>query len=132
ATLNQGNSVARLISNSEIEAYGPRFLFEYFRPVGHTKIEFVTSFGTSVMFGDRNQFVVNTVDGVSSQLQGNEFLTILDFFSGIQFNKNIAEKRSFFGRVGVDYSTWIGGGTAGDPQGDFGLRGFSFTLGYNR
>ncbi|MFT5299662.1 MAG: hypothetical protein ACI814_000435, partial [Mariniblastus sp.] len=35
-------------------------------------------------------------------------------------------------RLGFTYETWLGGGTGTDPQGDFGLRGFSFGLGYNR
>jgi hypothetical protein len=127
-----GGALGTLLSTSDIEAYGPQLTFEYYRPVGHTKIEFLTSFGASVLFGDRNQAVQNSVSGDVDNIQGNEFITTFNFFSGAQYKKNIAENRALFGRLGFTYSTWIGGGTANDPQGDFGLRGFAFTAGYNR
>ena len=115
-----------------MEAYGPKLLLEYYRPVGHTKMEFMTTFGASVLFGDRNQSVVNTVTGEVSNIQANEFITTLDFFGGIQYRKFFAEKRAFFARAGLNFQTWIGGGTAVNPQDDFGMRGFSVLLGYNR
>ena len=133
AELRSGGAVlGQLTSNSDMRAYGPRFLFEYYRPVGHTKLEFVTSFGGAAMFGERDQFVSNSSTGEFSRVGADEFLTTTEFSSGVQFKKMIAENRGFFGRFGFQYQVWHGGGTAVDAQDDFGLRGFVFALGFNR
>lgn len=133
ATLTQGaTTIGRLNSRSDMRAYGPRFLFEYYRPVGHTKLEFITKFGGSVLFGERDQFVENTLAGDFSRVGADEFLTTTEFYSGLQVKKMVAEKRGFYGRIGFQYQVWHGGGTAVDAQSDFGLRGFAFGVGYNR
>jgi len=46
--------------------------------------------------------------------------------------KNVGENRNVYGRFGYMNQTWLGGGTGSDPQGDFGIRGFTFGIGYNR
>lgn len=127
-----GGGVTTLQTRSDMRAYGPKFTLEYYRPVGHTKLEFITTVGGSVLFGQRDQFVENTQAADFSRVGADEFITNVNFTSGVQYKHNIAEKRAVFARLGVVYSTWIGGGSALDPQGDFGLRGFSFGVGYNR
>lgn len=134
ATLTDAGGVVlgTLNSRSDMRAYGPRFTFEYYRPLGHTKLEFVTSVGGSVLFGRRDQFISNSLSEDFSSVGSDEFLTSVEFSSGVQYKHNIGEKRSVYARLGGNYSTWIGGGSAVDSHGDFGLRGFSFAVGYNR
>ncbi len=133
SSLLQGSTtLGSLSSSSDMRAYGPRLMFEYFRPIGHTKFEFLTSFGGSVLFGERDQFVSNTVTGDFSRVGADEFLLTSAFSAGVQYNKRFAEKRSVYGRFGFISQAWLGGGTAVNAQDDFGLRGFSFSVGYNR
>jgi len=127
-----GSEIGRLNSRSDLRAYGPKFAMEYYRPVGHTKLEFVTAVGGSVMFGQRDQFIQNTATGDVSRIGADEFVTTIDFLSGVQYKKMTAENRAYYAQLGMVYQTWIGGGTANDPQGDFGVRGISFAVGYNR
>ena len=119
-------------SRSDFRGFGPKFTLEYYRPIGHTKLEFVTTVSGGVAIGRRDEFVDNSLGQGFSRAGADEILTSIEFFSGAQFKKEIAENRSVFARIGTTYSTWLGGGTANDPQSDFGLRGFSFDVGYNR
>ena len=133
ATLtNGGVEIGSLNSRSDLRAYGPKFGIEYYRPVGHTKLEFLTAVGGSVMFGQRDQFVQNTATNDISRIGADEFVTAIDFMSGVQYKKMVAENRAYYARLGMTYQAWIGGGTANDAQGDLGLRGISFAVGYNR
>ncbi len=134
ATLTDSGAaqVGRLRARSDLHAIGPQFKFEYFRPVGHTKAEIVTGFGGSVLFGRQDQLVVNTASGNLSRIGADEFVTNFDFFSGAQYKHLIAENRYWFARGGLIAQSWLSGGTAISPQDDFGLRGFVFTVGYNR
>lgn len=129
---NVGGQIGVFNSRSDFRGFGPKFTLEYYRPVGHTPLEFVTTISGGAVYGRRDQFVDNTLGQGFSRAGADEFLTTIEFNSGLQFRQNIAENRSFFGRVGVTHTTWLGGGTAVDPQSDFGLRGISFTVGYNR
>ena len=92
----------------------------------------MTAFGGAVLFGQRDQLITNSETGFESRLGADEFLTIVDFYVALQYSKTIGENRSFHGRFGFLNQTWIGGGTASFPQGDFGLRGLTFGIGYNR
>ena len=134
ANLTDGSSnpIGSLRVRSDMRAYGPQLKLEYFRPVGHTKIEFLTSFGTSVLFGKRDQFVVNSANGNLSRIGADEFLTIFDFFAGAQYRKMTAENRHWFVRGGFITQAWLNGGTAILPQDDFGLRGLTMSVGINR
>jgi hypothetical protein len=133
ATLSDsGGTIAELRTRSDLQGFGPSFAIEYFRPIGHTKLEIVTSVGGSLLFGQRDQFVQNSQTGDFNRIGADEFLTTADLLTGVQYTKMVAENRGFFARLGLNYQTWMGGGTAVEPEGDFGLRGFSFTLGYNR
>lgn len=128
-----GNNVLdTLQSTSDFRGFGPKFGIEYYRPLGHTPFEFVTSFNGTGLFGRRDQFVNNTTDLVQRRFGADEFVTVLDFVSGLQYKKTIAENRSWFARVAFVHQSWLGGGTAVDPQGDFGLKGFTFGVGFNR
>ncbi len=124
--------VGALRARSDTRVFGPRFLLEYFRPIGHTRLEFLTSVGGSVMFGEQSQTIQNTAGPSQSRLNAQEFMLTIDYFSGVQYRKMFAENRYLFARGGVLYQAWIHGGTAVLPQDDFGLRGFSFTAGVNR
>lgn len=127
-----GAEIGSLISRSDLNAWGPEFALEYYRPIGHTRLEFLTTFGGSAMFGGRDQFVSNTATGEFDRLESDDFVTTIDFLAGVQYKKMTAENRSVYARLGLNYQTWIGGGTAVNPEGNFGLRGFSFGVGYNR
>ena len=130
--VSAGGAIETLNSTTDLRAWGPRANIEYYRPVGHTPLEFVTAFGGAVLFGQRDQLITNSETGFESRLGADEFLTIVDFYVALQYSKTIGENRSFHGRFGFLNQTWIGGGTASFPQGDFGLRGLTFGIGYNR
>ena len=119
-------------SRFDFRGFGPKFTLEYYRPIGHTKLEFVTSGSGAVALGRRDEFVDNSLGQGFSRVGADELLTSIEFFTGVQFKKQTAENRAIFARFGTTYSTWLGGGTANDPQSDFGLRGFTFDIGYNR
>ena len=121
-----------LTTNTDLRVLGPRVIIEYFRPVGHTPFDLVTAFGGSVLFGQRDQFVLNSETGAFNREGADEFLTLLDFSVSLQYSKTIGENRSVRGRIGFVNQTWIGGGNALNPQGDFAIRGFIFGIGYNR
>ena len=128
-----GNNVLdSLVSTSDFRGYGPKFGIDYYRPVGHTPFEFITSVTGTGLFGRRDQFVDNTAGLVERRFGADEFVTVVDFNSGLQYKKTIAENRSWYARVAFVHQSWLGGGTAVDPQGDFGLKGFTFGVGYNR
>lgn len=130
---DSGNvEIGSLLGRSDMHAWGPQFAFEYFRPIGHTKFEFMTRFGGSALFGHQDQLVENSVSGDLSRVGADEFMTMFDFLLGGQYRKSFAEKRSVRVRAGLMFQSWLGGGTAILPQEDFGLRGFSISVGYNR
>ncbi len=126
AVIRSGNST------SDIRALGPRLRIEYFRPVGHTPLEFITSFGGSLMFGKRDHFVTVTDSGSFTRRDVDELLTTVDFLTGIQIRKRLNETDSVFARISFINQSYNNGGSAGQPDDDFGLRGFSFLAGLNR
>lgn len=123
---------ARLVGTSEFQGIGPRFGLDYFRPVGHTPLEFATSATASLLFGNRDQKISNEFSSEFSNIGADEFITTIDIFAGLQTRRMRGEKRSTFARVGYVNQSWLGGGTANDPSGDFGLQGISFAFGVNR
>ena len=127
-----GNVIGSLLSTSDLRAYGPKFRLEYYRPIGHTKLEFITKVGGGVLFGNRDQIIVNTGLPAVNRFSANELALTGDFYGGVQFKQNTAENRAYYVRLGVTHQTWIGGGTAVDAQETFGLRGFAFEVGLNR
>ena len=128
-----GNNILdSLVSTSDFRGFGPKFGIDYYRPVGHTPLEFITSVTGTGLFGRRDQFVNNTAGLVERRFGADEFVTVVDFNSGIQYKKTTGENRSWYARVSFVHQSWLGGGTAVDPQGDFGLKGLTFGVGYNR
>ena len=127
-----GAVLAQLSNNSEVNAFGPRFGIDYFRRVGHTPMQLVASATSALLFGDRDQQVTNTLTGESSAVGADEFITHFDIFFGLQMRRYRGEKRNTAMRIGFVNQSWIGGGTAIDPNDDFGFQGISLTLGFNR
>lgn len=127
-----GAAVGGLTNTTDFRGYGPQFALEYFRPVGHTPLTLVTSFGGKGLFGRRDQFVSNDVGNVERRFGADEFITVIDFAGGVQMKKMVADGRYWTAKVGYLHQSWLGGGTAVDPQGDFGINGFTFGIGYNR
>ena len=130
--VSAGATLETLQSTTDLRAFGPKAALEYYRPIGHTPFEFVTSFGGAVLFGQRDQFVTNSETGLVNRVGADEFLTIIDFLVAVQYTKTIGENRSWYGRFGFLNQTWIGGGNPAFTDGDFGLRGLTFGIGYNR
>lgn len=127
-----GNILDSLDNTTDFRGFGPQLGIDYYRPVGHTPLEFVTSFSGLGLFGRRDQFVNNTAGIVERRFGADEFIAMLDLTSGIQYKKTVAENRAWFARLAFVHQTWLGGGTAVDPTGDFGMKGVTFAVGYNR
>ena len=127
-----GNVLGSLRSTSDLRAYGPKFRLEYYRPIGHTKLEFVTKFGGGVLFGERDQIISNTGSPAVNRFGADEYVVMSDYYGGVQYKQLTAENRAIFARLGFTYSSYVGGGTAVNAQDNFGLRGFAFAVGYNR
>lgn len=127
-----GLEVGNLRGRSDIRAFGPQFGLDYFRPIGHTKLEFLVGIGGAILFGKQHLSIENTND-INLIGRGNrELIATMNFFGGIQYRQMMTENRYLFARVGVFNQVWLNGGNAGTPQDDFGLRGFQLTVGYNR
>lgn len=127
-----GTQIGSLRSRSDVRGFGPQFELEYFRPIGHTKMEFLTTASGSVLFGKQSQVIENSTLGNQSRMKADEFVLTFDFFSGAQYRLMWGENRYWFARTGMLYQAWLHGGTAVLPQDDFGLRGFAVTAGLNR
>lgn len=127
-----GNLVGVLNQESNLEAFGPRFGIDYVRKIGHTPAQLIASSTTSLLFGERDQIIENTANGQLFNLGTDEFITVIDIFFGVQSKKIRGEKRNLTFRVGFVNQVWFGGGTAVDPNGNFGFQGISITAGFNR
>ncbi len=127
-----GNVIGAIRSTSDLRVYGPKFRFEYYRPIGHTKLEFVTTFGGSILFGERDQIATNMQTPAVNRFGADEYVLTGDFYGGIQWKKQTAENRSYYVRLGATHQSWVGGGSAVSAQNNFGLRGFAFEFGLNR
>ncbi len=127
-----GALTGSLVNLQDLRALGPTLGLEYYRPVGHTPLELMGSFSGSLLFGNRDQYVSNAGVLDFNSIGNNEFLVLGDFYGGLQYVRHRAEKRSWYARLGIQHQVWLGGGTGTDPGGDFGLRGVSFAVGWNR
>ena len=125
-----GAVLQNLGSRSDMRAFGPRLRIEYFRPVGHTKLEFLSQFGGSLLFGKRDQFVFG--EDSFQRIDVDEIVTTFRFLTALQIKQRIGENRSVFGRVGYLNETFNSGGSGFLAQDDFGLRGFTILVGINR
>ena len=127
-----GSQIGVLNQSSNLDAFGPKFGIDYVRKIGHTPAELIASASGSVLFGDRDQVIENTVNDDLLNLQSDELVTVIDIFFGVQGKQIRSEKRNITFRVGFVNQSWLGGGTALDPSGDFGFQGISLMLGLNR
>jgi hypothetical protein len=127
-----GTVVDFLEGSTVFRGYGPVFSIEYYRPVGHTKLELFGAAAGSTMMGNRRQWV-NAGD-VMGSLRTNslELLTFAEISTGLQYKYHYAEKRCVYGRLAMTHQSWLGGGTPTNPDGDFGFRGVGFAVGVNR
>ena len=116
----------------QFQGAGPTFGFDYFRPIGHTKIEFLASGDCGLSFGHRDKVVNDTSGNVFQNVGDDEFLTNLNLFMGAQYVISRGGNRCFYLRSGLDYQAWLGADNTTASNSDFGLHGFSVTLGYNR
>lgn len=127
-----GTSAGTLTQLSNFDGFGPRFGIDYVRRIGHTPAQLVASATGAILFGDRDQIIENNVGNELVNLEGDEFITNLDIFFGVQGKRSRGEKRNTTFRVGFVNQSWLGGGTAQDPSGDLAFQGISLSLGFNR
>ncbi len=127
-----GNETGRLEHITDFRGFGPRIRFDYLRPIGHTKFEAIGSFGSSLLFGNRDQFVTNSLAGDFSRTNADELVTTVEAALGVQYVKHLGENRCAFVRLTYQSQTWLGAGTATDATGDLGFRGLGFSVGTNR
>ena len=124
---------AEIVRNTnKYQGVGPKIGIEYFRPIGHTRLELLSGVHGSVLFGRRDQ--VFEAEGVSpfgfQQLGKVETLPILEMHVGLQWNKQLARCRTIFWKTSLESQYWAGSDTAmqaGDSLGFYGLScGFGF------
>jgi|GEM_PF-3896039 len=127
-----GVETALLTSKTDLRVAGPTLGLEYYRPMGHTPFELVGAFNGAVLFGNRDQLVQNSSTLEYSNIGADEFLSIIDFYGGVQYVKQTAERRSWYIRLGISHQVWLGGGTSSNPESDFGFRGVGIAFGLNR
>lgn len=127
-----GAETGSLSHITDFRGFGPRIRLDYFRPVGHTKLESLASFGSGLLFGNRDQFVTNSLAGSYVRTNADEFVTNVEAAIGVQYVKHLGERRSAFVRLTYLSQTWLGGGTATDASGDLGFRGLAVSVGANR
>ena len=124
--------IGSLQHTTDLRVAGPRTKVEYYRPIGHTKLEALGIMGTSLLFGNRDQFVENTTSGDFFRTNADEFVAVFDIQTGVQYVHAFAENRSVFARLSYISQSWVGGGTAASIDDSFGFRGVGFTVGLNR
>ena len=133
ATLQDGsgNTTGILTSITGFHGIGPTMGAEYFRPIGHTKLEFVGGAKVGVFFGERSQYAWNTRDLDFSTFGTYELVTNLETKVGAQWVREWGRKYRVFVRGQLVSQAWLGGGTSVDPNSDFGLYGFTLQAGLN-
>ena len=126
-----GAVLQSLSSRSDMRAVGPRVRLEYFRPVGHTRLEFLTRMSGALLFGKRDQFITEGVNSFQ-RVGTDEIVTKFGFLTALQIKQRIGENRSVFGRIGYLNESFNSGGSGFLAQDDFGVRGITFLVGVNR
>ncbi len=127
-----GGTTIEWAGKTQFQGAGPTFGLDYFRPIGHTKIEFLARGDLGLIFGQRDKVLIDSAGAVFQNLGDDEFLTNLNMFLGAQYVISRGGNRCFYLRSGLDYRAWLGADNTTASNSDFGLRGFSLTLGYNR
>ncbi len=127
-----GNALEFLTNNTKFGGTGPHFGLEYYRPVGHTKLEMFGSASGSLLLGNRSQFVNDSNTFITRRNNADEMVSIFEIMTGVQYKYEYAENRSYYARVAFSNQTWLNAGTPNAPLGDLGFRGLGFSVGFNR
>ena len=127
-----GTVLQSLFTQSDMRAYGPRIRIDYFRPVGHTRLEFLSQAGGSVLFGKRDQRISGQGIDSFQRIGTDEIVTTFEFLTALQIRQRVGENRSMFGRIGFLNQSFNSGGSGFLPQDDFGLRGITVQVGINQ
>ena len=127
-----GTVTCTLTNFSDFQGLGPSVGVTYRRPIGHTSLSMLGGFRGALLFGHRDQVIRNDSLLVFQQLGKDEPLTILDAFLGVEWKREMSQCRSFFVRTNFETQYWIGGGSAIDADANFGLYGFTLSLGVTR
>ncbi len=129
---SSGAITGALLNTTDFRGFGPHFGIEYYRPMGHTKLELIGAASGSLLLGNRDQFV-NLSDTIVTRRTGaDEVVTMFDVMAGIQYSYNYAENRSYYVRLAALNQVWLGGGTPNSPTDDFAFRGVALSAGFNR
>ena len=128
---NSGNNrIGLLHGYHDFRGFGPTIGLEYYRPIGHTRIEFLGGANSALLFGHRNQFVANPTMQDFNYFGSDELIAYMDARLGAQWIRDFGKNRVFI-RGTLESQVWFGGGTAADPLQDFGLYGFGIGFGLN-
>ena len=127
-----GNPLDFLTNSTKFGGFGPHFGLEYYRPVGHTKLEMFGSASGSLVLGNRSQFVNESNAFITRRNNADEMVSILEIMTGVQYKYEYAENRSYYARVAYTNQIWLNAGTPNSPLDDLGFRGIGFAVGFNR
>ena len=127
-----GSDVVRNVNG--YYGFGPRIGVEYFRPVGHTRLELRTGLFGSLIFGRRDQTFVQSGSTTLffNQIGKVESISIIDAYLGIQWNKKINKCQTVFFSTAIESQWWGGADSAMDTGTDLGLYGMTFGFGISR
>ncbi len=130
--LYSAGGVTSLRNVNDWEGLGPKIGIEYFRPIGHTRLEFQSGLFGSLLFGRRDQVVTEVGRLQFTQIGKTEPLGILDLYLGVQRNFRLSRCRSAFLRTTLDSQYWSNGDSAVETGSDFGFYGFTVAIGITR
>ncbi len=133
ADLTSSTGATTAVRNvNDWEGLGPKLGVDYFRPIGHTKLEFQSGLFVSLLFGRRDQVVTEVGSLQFSQIGKIEPMGILEMYLGVQRNFHLSRCRTAFVRTALESQYWIGGESAIESGTDFGFYGLSVGFGIAR
>jgi hypothetical protein len=130
--IEPGGSVTSLRNVNDMEALGPKLGIEYFRPIGHTKLELQSGLSGSMLVGRRDQTVTQVGNRQFEQLGKIEPLSIFEIYLGVQWNFKLSRCRTAFVRTALESQYWTGGDSAVETASDFGFYGLTAGFGLTR
>lgn len=122
---------ARLTSHSDMRALGPRAAIRWNRPLAGTRLSLYADAGGALLPGNRDEFLEDPTSGSTERMGADELITRFELGGGFRYRRNWGERRFGYLQLGYEVQSWLGGGIAGDPRGDFGFRGFTLGVGIN-
>ncbi len=129
---SERNDGATLFNNSNFQGGGPTFHLDYQRPIGHTPLKLLGGFGLSALFGHHDQSIFESDVLTHVETATDHSLAVIDLHLGVEFNQKFARCNSIFVRGAWESEHWLNGGSAADPDSDFGLHGFVISVGLSR